>query len=197
MFIQWTGVDFVILAIIGVSVMTGLFRGFIKELFALGLWICAFWSAGHYSPQFAHVLKPWIHQSELQFFAIFILIVIGVLIVGSLLNHFLGFLISKSGLSGTDRVLGMVFGFVRAILIIALLILVAKLSGFPEEKFNQNSKLYAKFNPVVQWMYSFVPGWLDKIKQFDDASHEQKDKSLHEKNVLKNMQPSLSLHFSD
>ena len=171
MFMQWATVDYVILGIVSISVLTGLFRGFIKELFALGLWIFAFWGAGHYSPQFAHLFKPWIHQPELQLFATFVLIVVVVLILGGLLSNFLGFLISKSGLSGTDRILGMAFGFVRAVLVIALMIVVAKLSGFPEEKYSKNSKLYSQFNPVVEWMHSFIPGWLDKIKQLDAATH--------------------------
>lgn len=190
MAMQFSGVDLVILVIMAISVMTGLFRGFIKELFALSLWICAFWGAGHYAPQFAHLFKPWIHQAELQLFATFIVIVIAVLILGGLLSSLLSFLISKSGLTGTDRILGMVFGFVRAVLIIALLILVAKLSGFPEAKYSEGSRLYREFNPVVQWMYSYIPGWLDKIKQFDEASHQAKSKK---KDSAKTIKPSLSL----
>lgn len=102
MSMQFSAVDLVILGIMAISVMTGLFRGFIKELFALSLWICAFWGAGHYAPQFAHLFKPWIHQVELQLFASFIVIVIAVLILGGLISSLLSFLIAKSGLSGTD-----------------------------------------------------------------------------------------------
>ena len=85
----FSGVDYIILIIIGLSVITGLFRGFIKELFALGIWIAALWGAGHYSTQFSDLLKPWVNQSELRLFATFIVIVLLVLLAGGLLNSLL------------------------------------------------------------------------------------------------------------
>mgnify|MGYP006371064045 FL=1 len=41
-------VDYVIIAIIGLSVITGLFRGFVKELIALTVWVLAIWLALNY-----------------------------------------------------------------------------------------------------------------------------------------------------
>jgi membrane protein required for colicin V production len=172
MFDQFSSLDIVILAVIAVSVFTGLFRGFVKELFALGIWFLALWSGGHFSNYGAEYLKPWINQPELRLLASFAVIMVMVLIVGGLLSSLLAFLISRSGLSGTDRLLGMVFGFGRAIFIISLLIVVAKLSGFPEQQYSTQSKLYAEFNPVVNWLSSFAPGWLDKIKSLDNSSHD-------------------------
>jgi membrane protein required for colicin V production len=171
--LSFSGIDYIILVIIGLSVVTGLFRGFIKELFALGIWVVALWGAGHYANQFGDLLKPWVNQSELRFFATFIAIVIIILILGGLLNSLLSFLVSRSGLSGTDRLLGMVFGFIRAVFIISLLMVVAKLSGFPEDKYKSQSKLYAEFTPVVQWIYSLVPNLLDNIKNLEHHANEK------------------------
>jgi membrane protein required for colicin V production len=186
----FSGLDYIILIIIGLSVITGLFRGFIKELFALGIWIAALWGAGHYSTQFSGILKPWVNQSELRLFASFIVIVLLVLLAGGLLNSLLSFLVNRSGLSGTDRLLGMVFGFIRAVFIISLLMVVAKISGFPEEKYKSQSKLYAEFTPVVKWMYSLVPNLLDKIKSIDPSDDSKKtaanfNETYHIANQLK------------
>jgi membrane protein required for colicin V production len=58
------------------------------------------------------------------------------------------------------------------VLIISLIIVVAKITGFPEKDYAQNSKLYAQFNPVVEWMTSYVPQWLSKMKSLDPSSHD-------------------------
>jgi membrane protein required for colicin V production len=172
MFEQFSSLDLVILVIVAVSVFTGLFRGFIKELFALGIWFLALWSGSHFSSFGAEYLKPWINQTELRLLASFVVIMVAVLIVGGLFSSLLAFLISRSGLSGTDRLLGMLFGFGRAVFIISLLIVVAKLSGFPEKQYTTQSKLYAEFTPVVNCLASFAPGWLEKIKSLDNSSHD-------------------------
>lgn len=169
---EFTGVDYVILSIMGVSVITGLFRGFIKELMALGIWIIALWGAAKFSGYAADYLKPWINQSEFRMVVAFILITITILLAGGLITSLLSFLIERSGLSSTDRLLGMVFGFARAVFIISLIILVAQMTGFPQEKYAKNSKLYGQFMPVVGWMSSFAPQWLSKIKSIDKTQSQ-------------------------
>lgn len=166
-----SGLDIVILVIIAISVITGLFRGFVKELLALGIWIIAIWSAAHFSHQAAEFLKPWIHQSDLRTVAGFALIMIGILLLGGITSNLLSIVIAKSGLSGTDRLFGMVFGFARAVFIISLLIVVAKLSGFPDKPYTAQSKLYAEFKPVVRYLSSFAPGWLERLKDFNMGEH--------------------------
>ncbi len=164
---EFSGVDYVILAIIGVSVITGLFRGFIKELMALGIWIIALWGAAKFSGFAADYLKPWITQSEFRMVVSFVLLTITILLLGGLITSLMSFLIERSGLSSTDRLLGMVFGFARGVFIISLIILVAQMTGFPQEKYAKHSKLYDQFTPVVGWLSSFAPQWLSKIKSID------------------------------
>ena len=171
-FSHLVGVDYVIISIIVLSILTGLFRGVVKELMALGIWVVALWSAAHFSKIAASKLEPWIHQPEFRHICAFLIIMVSILLLGGLMTSLLSFVISKSGLSGTDRLLGMAFGWLRGVLIISLIIVVAKITGFPEKDYAQNSKLYAQFNPVVQWMASYVPQWLSKMKSLDPSSHD-------------------------
>jgi membrane protein required for colicin V production len=57
--LQW--VDIAIISVIGLSVLTGLFRGFVKELVALCVWVLAIWLGINYSQS----LDPWL-QSYIQ-----------------------------------------------------------------------------------------------------------------------------------
>lgn len=167
-----SGLDIIILVIIAISVITGLFRGFVKELLALGIWVAAIWTAFHFCAQASDWLKPWIHQSDIRTVAGFALIMISILLLGGITSNLLSIIIAKSGLSGTDRLFGMVFGFARAVFIISLLIVVAKLSGFPDTPYTSKSKLYAEFKPVVGYLASFAPGWLERLKEFNVQKNE-------------------------
>jgi membrane protein required for colicin V production len=164
MVLNLAGVDIAILSIIGVSVITGLYRGFVRELLALGIWIFSFWGAAHYSKQAAIYLKPYVTQDTLRMVLAFVGVMFAILIVGSLITALIGLLLKRSGLSGTDRLLGMVFGWVRGAFIITLIIVVAKISGFPEKEYADSSKFYHAFNPAVQWMSGYVPKILAQLQ---------------------------------
>jgi membrane protein required for colicin V production len=164
MVMNLAGVDIAILSIIGVSVITGLYRGFVRELLALGIWIFSFWGAAHYSKQASIYLKPYITQDTLRMVLAFVGVMFVILILGSLIASLIGLLLKRSGLSGTDRLLGMVFGWVRGAFIITLIIVVVKISGFPEKEYADSSKFYHAFNPAVQWMSGYVPKILAQLQ---------------------------------
>lgn len=167
MYTNLSTIDIAIISIVGVSVLTGLYRGFVRELLALGIWIFSFWGASHYSKHFSIYLKPYITQDALRMVIAFVSMMFIILILGSLLSSLFSMLLKRSGLSGTDRILGMVFGWVRGAFIIALIIVVAKIAGFPEKDYAETSKLYRTFNPVVEWMSSYVPKILAQLQSID------------------------------
>jgi membrane protein required for colicin V production len=164
--------DYGILAVMLVSVLTGFSRGFVRELFAIGLWVIALWTASHYSDFLASYLKPWIVQQQLRSIIAFIAVTAVFLIMGGLIVSTLSFLIRKSGLSGTDRLLGMVFGIFRAIFVVGLVIVAMNYSGVDFKNYEQHSKFYPQFKPVVAWLETFLPNWVNQIKQFDKTSHD-------------------------
>lgn len=150
-------VDLAILAIIALSVITGLIRGFVKELIAMAVWILAIWLAYHYSELLYPWLQNYIQDSTLCKIMAFIIILVATIIAGGIVNALLSFILKRSGLSGTDRLLGMGFGFVRGIFIVSLMIIVIRMTSLPHEEYSRNSTLYAKFNPLVNWIYTFLP----------------------------------------
>lgn len=157
MLLNW--MDYAIIAVVGLSVITGIFRGFVKESIALLVWVIAIWLGMTYYTTFDPWLVPYIHDRTLRIAVAFIAIVLLALIAGSLFNAMIGMIIKRSGLSRTDRLLGMIFGFVRGIFIVALMLLVVKFNPMPE--YTQTSYLYGEFDPIVNWLYKLIP---DSIK---------------------------------
>ena len=164
---QWHWLDYAIIAVIGLSVITGLFRGFIKELIALCVWILAIWLALTYSSELDSWLLPYIQDKTARTAVAFVAILLATIIIGGLFNALLSFILRRSGLSGTDRLLGMGFGFVRGVFIVSLIMLVVKMSSVSHQEYTSKSTLYAKFDPLVNGLYGYMPELIKHVGAFD------------------------------
>ncbi|QDP72785.1 CvpA family protein [Legionella israelensis] len=165
---EWHWLDLVIIAVIALSVITGLFRGFVKEIIALCTWILAFWVAFTYSKDIDHMLPAFFQDQTARAIVSFLVLFFAVLLLGGIFNALLSFVLRRTGLSGTDRILGMGFGFIRGVFIVALVILAIKMSSLPYQQYSQDSELFAKFEPVVNMLYRFMPDFIKKIKSLDE-----------------------------
>lgn len=190
-------VDLAIIAIIGLSVLTGLIRGFVKELIALAVWILAFWLAYHYAPSLDPWLQKYIQDKTARVVSGFIIILIGTLISGGIVNALLSFLLKRSGLSGTDRVLGMGFGFIRGVFIVALIMVVVQMTSLPYNEYEKQSKLYAQFNPLVGWISASMPDFIKKVNIFDKKEKPIKEAEHIGNTSLINLPTNLSVSLPE
>lgn len=166
----WYWLDCAIVAVIGLSIITGMFRGFIKELISLGVWVLAIWLASTYSQSVSVWVQQYIADKTACLAVAFVGILVATLIAGAVVNIIISLLLHRSGLSGIDRLLGMGFGFVRGVFIVALLMLVAKMTSLPVEEYRAKSRLYAQFDPLVDWIYSYTPKVIKQMAVFDKSS---------------------------
>ncbi|AAU27426.1 TPA: CvpA family protein [Legionella pneumophila] len=167
--LQW--VDIAIVAIIALSVLTGLFRGFVKELVALCVWVLAIWLGFNYSQSLDPWLSSYIEEQSVRTAIGFIIILFATLFVGGVVNAILSFILKRAGLSGTDRTLGMGFGFLRGVFIVALIMVAVKMTSLPYQEYSQKSKLYARFDPVVALLYSHLPEFIKQVKAVDKTEN--------------------------
>ncbi len=134
--------DWLIVLILVISSLISLKRGLVKEALSLAVWILALVMASWFSLQLAPRLTPWIGEPSLRYILAFAAIVIAVLIVGGILNYILSSLVKATGLSGTDRLLGMLFGLLRGLIIVMLLVIyVPKIVAVDQDNWWQQSRL--------------------------------------------------------
>ncbi|GGI76103.1 CvpA family protein [Legionella impletisoli] len=188
----WHWLDYLIFAVIGLSVITGLFRGFVKELIALIVWVLAVWLAYHYSNLLDPFLRPYVQDKNIRLVIAFVAVLLSTLIAGGLVNAILSFILTRSGLSGTDRLLGMGFGFVRGIFIVSLIMLIVKITEVPHQEYSDQSRLYAKFDPVVNWMAFYVPEFISEVKKHEQRMNPDTQELGREAIALDKIK-----HFSD
>lgn len=153
-------VDYTIIAVISMSAVMGLVRGFIKEAFALVLWIAAVWVATHYSRELSLLLQTSISYPSARIAASFGLLFFATLILGSLISFLLSQLIEKTGLSGSDRLLGMLFGIGRGAVLVSMLVILAGVTPLPEDPWWKQSVLIPPFQALAVWLKSQMPAGL-------------------------------------
>jgi membrane protein required for colicin V production len=94
--------DYCIIGILALSVLMGLWRGFIGEVLALACWVVAFWVAWVFGPRLAESFTA-IDAPSVRLLLGYAICFVAVLIAGAIVSFLMRKLISGSGLSGTDR----------------------------------------------------------------------------------------------
>lgn len=150
-------VDYVIVGIIGVSALLSLWRGFIQEALSLLTWLVALWVAIMFFEDLGIWLARWVSVPSARDVVAFIALFLSVLILGAVVNYLISQLVSRTGLTATDRALGIVFGIARGVMIVAVLVLLAGLTAVPEDPWWQESLLIAHFQDLALWLRSFLP----------------------------------------
>lgn len=146
-------IDFIIIGIIALSLIISLFRGFVKEVMSLVSWVAAFFVASQFYPYLASYFTQ-IESIYIRNGVAIVILLIATLIVGSIINYIISQIVDKTGLSGTDRVLGACFGLLRGVLIIAAIIFLAKtFTSVNQTEIWKNSQLIPHFNYIVDWFF--------------------------------------------
>ncbi len=156
--------DYVILATLGLSMALSLHRGFTIEALSLVTWIAAFIISRLFSVPFAIVLADWVDPPSARQPIAFITLFILTLIVGALIKHLVKEVVKVTGLSGTDRVLGSVFGLIRGCLIVVVaLAVLSRVTNAPGDPWWRSSMLIPHFVMVEEWTEEMGRYMWDKI----------------------------------
>lgn len=160
-----TWADWAILAVLGLSALISVVRGFVKEVVSLLIWLAAAIVASIFHDQLATVLEGFIDTPSLRMLAAWIILFVGVLLVGSLLNYLLGKLVEATGLSGTDRLLGLLFGVIRGLIILmVVLIVIPKILPVTEDQWWIDSTFIPYFMQYEDWARETGTAVLDFLK---------------------------------
>lgn len=148
--------DYIVLLVVGLSVVVSVMRGAVRELLALLGWLLAGWLAVNYSPVAAIYLPAGIPDQGLRllagFIAIFALTLLGTTLLSIALSH----LVKSIGLGGIDRFLGLFFGVIRGLVIVLALVIGASLTSLPQQPFWQT----AMFSPPLEALAVTLKPWL-------------------------------------
>ncbi len=151
-------IDIVILVIIALSAGISLFRGFVREALSLLAWVVSIWVAITFSHKLSVLIEGLIASASARLAVAFVALFVVTLIAGSMANYLASQLIKKTGLTGTDRMLGIIFGVARGVAVVVIMVMLAGLTqAIPEEIWWKQSMLMAHFQDAALWMRNFLP----------------------------------------
>ncbi len=149
--------DIAIIVLVALSAIISLARGFLREAISLATWIMAIWVALRFGPLLAAQLSQWIHTPSIQKAAAFAILFIAVLIIGALVNSLFSRLIDGTFLDGLDKIVGLIFGAARGVLLVAVLILLGAMIDLNNDPWWSASQLIPHFHGIVSFLQSWVP----------------------------------------
>jgi membrane protein required for colicin V production len=151
-----TGADVLILLVLLGSTLIGLLRGFVREAVSLAFWIVAVWAAWKFGPTVEpHLgglladprIAPWVGR-----FVILMLVLLIGWVIGMLLSYFT----RSMGLGPLDRAIGLLFGILRGMVLVGLMIIGGELLHLNQEDWWGRSKLVPYGETVGDWLRAMV-----------------------------------------
>ena len=118
-----SGADGVIVAVVGLSTLIGLVRGLAREVLSVIVWVTAFVAALALGEPVARALEIGAGFGTAAGFA---LVFVAVLIAGAIVQRMLAKLVRSTGIGGTDRMLGSLFGAVRGGLVVLVALIALR-----------------------------------------------------------------------
>jgi membrane protein required for colicin V production len=159
--------DMIIAGIMFVSILIGVVRGFVKELISLVTWVVAIVLALLYRSVFAHYLTFTKMQAVREITA-FVLIFVGVVFIGAIINYFIGSMVRRTPFSVADRMLGSLFGVLRGVFFMTILVLLGGLTPFTQENWWRQSYCMRQFEILAIWLKDRLPEENAKVFHFSD-----------------------------
>ncbi|MHB8667378.1 MAG: CvpA family protein [Burkholderiales bacterium] len=143
-----TWFDYLVIAILAVSVLLAVYRGAVREITALAGWVAALILSG----MFAQQLAQWLPASlshMLRAVIAYLVIFLVVLLLSGLIGLVLAKVFRAAGLGFTDRAIGAMFGLVRGAVIVFVLVMFAGMTGLPKEPFWREAALSGPVETAV------------------------------------------------
>ena len=151
--VNFTAGDWAIIVVLGLSILLSLWRGFVREAVSLAGWIAAFVIANMFVGEMAAFLQQWIANVTGRYVAAYALLFAGMLMVAGIAGKLSAQVVKVTGLTLLDRLLGTVFGFVRGIIIVLVVVYVLRQLAPPQNLlWLDESQLMPHVDMLGQWV---------------------------------------------
>ena len=166
--VNW--IDYGILALIGISILMGIIRGFVREAMSLITWITAIILTVLYFQPLSEMFSSRISMVGFRYILAIAIIALSTLIIGGIISHLIARLIKFTGFGATDRFVGVLFGFARGAVVVAAGIMLVLPTPLVKDKLWQESMFIPRIQPLSVWMHSKIPDDLIKKFNFGDVN---------------------------
>ncbi len=158
--------DTIALGIVGASLLFGLWRGVVGEILALLAWVLAIFAAVQFGATLGQQAFVGVGDPALRTLAGCVTIFIGVLVGMALIRMVIRSMVKALGLSVSDRLLGMLFGLVRGVLVCMVLVGLGGMTAAPTQAWWRQAMFAAPLETAVLVAKPWLPDDLAKRIRF-------------------------------
>ena len=173
-------IDWVIITIVAISTLISLKRGFVREAMSLVIWVGAFVIARTFHPNMQTLLAETVGNPTVRLIAAFGILFVGTLIVGAVVNNALGRLVEATGLSATDRTLGMFFGLARGLVVVLVALALLRMTPVTGDTWWQQSVTVQELARVEAWTRDVFGDEIDALLPEAEAASDASGEAMQE-----------------
>ncbi len=148
--------DYSVVMVVAASLLLGMWRGVVGEIIALVAWILAFLAARAWGAELALGFSA-IADPALRIVAGWVAVFVIVLIAMALLRLVVQGLLKALGMTVTDRLLGVMFGVARGLVIVLAFVAVGGMTSLPKEKWWSEAYFAAPLETAVLASRPWLP----------------------------------------
>ena len=137
-------IDWLIVVVLLVSVLSAAKNGFFLEVFSLAGVVAGLLLASWNYQRLLPWIGRWVHTLAVAEALSFLLIALGVMVLAGILGRLIRWSVHSIGLGWADRFIGAVFGFVKGCVLVTLAVLVVA-AFLPQATWFQQSRLAPYF----------------------------------------------------
>ncbi|HEY4582894.1 MAG TPA: CvpA family protein [Lysobacter sp.] len=163
-------IDWLLLAILGVSALTGLMRGFVGVAASLAAWLLGGVSALALGDGVARMLSDGQGPTPAQMLAGYGLCFLATSLVVAALAFVVRRMLRAAGLDGIDRMLGLALGGLRGFAMACVIVLLLGFTPVTRQTHWQASSVVPLFKPGARWLSSWLPGWARERLDLDGTA---------------------------
>ncbi len=169
--------DYVFAGIFVFFILLSLWRGLVKEIISILAWLTGLVIAFNFAPKLAALFtSPSVQSASSQAseqladpstFTLglcFVVLLVGTLIIGAIINYFMTVVVQASGLSLFNRFLGGIFGFAKALVIELALVFFVQMTAYSQSPIWQKSEFVNAYQPLIASLESRFGSNIDDIK---------------------------------
>lgn len=157
-----TWLDYAVIGVLVLSIGWGIWRGLVREVMSLASWVIAFLAANLFAAPLAELVPPTLTRPEYRSLIAFVGIFLATLVICTLGAVGLAKVVHAAGLGNLDRILGALFGLLRALIIVLAAALVAGFTRLPASPVWKDSisgpQLAAAASTLKPWLPPALAG---------------------------------------
>ena len=150
------GADWIIIAIVVISCLIGVWRGFMREAISLATWIIGLWLAWTFSSSIEPMLGGLLSGPQVKVWVARLIILVLVVLAGNLVGYIVTRAVRYSPFGVADRLLGVLFGLLRGALLVGIGVILGELLELDAEPWWKDSALLPYMDFLGDWVRALV-----------------------------------------